>query len=126
MSAILILPLINNYQGSGLAKYTVSSSFTMSIARFTIGNISNGNRSDYLIITISDVLTMLVLFIFYIHWRRFHQAVLEEMSKDYTVLNPSSYVVSIEEFYDETTNIKTLEQELKGYFDSIYKGAFEV
>jgi len=55
-------------------------------------------------------MSMLVLFIFYMHWRRFHQAVIDEVSKDYTILNPSSYVISIEDFHDETTNIKTLEQ----------------
>jgi len=105
-----MFPLINNYQGNGLAKYAASQSYTMTLARFTIGNISNGNLSDYLIVTISDIMSMLVLFIFYMHWRRFHQAVIDEVSKDYTILNPSSYVISIEDFHDETTNIKTLEQ----------------
>jgi len=74
MSAILIFPLVTSYKGSGLSKYTSSSSFTMTLAKFTLGNIANGDQQAYLIITISDILTMLVLFLFYIHWRSFHRS----------------------------------------------------
>jgi hypothetical protein len=68
----------------------------MTLARFTIGNITNGSQQDYLIVTIADVISMIVLFIFYIHWRSFHKAVIEETSKDFTILNPAAYSVSIE------------------------------
>lgn len=91
-----MFPLINNYQGNGLAKYTASQSYSMTLARFTIGNITNGNQMDYLIVTLADVISMIVFFAFYIHWRSFHKAVLEETSRDFTILNPAAYSVSIE------------------------------
>ena len=69
---------------------------------------------------------MLILFLFWIHWRSFHNSVLHEMEKDHTIVNPIRYVVAVEEFYDDTTNPKTLEMELRAYIDSLYKGAFEV
>lgn len=76
ISAVLIFPLMVNYQGSGLDSYT-SQSFTTTLARLTIGNISNGDREDYLIITISDIISVLILFFFWVHWKSFHNSLLD-------------------------------------------------
>jgi hypothetical protein len=40
ISVILIFPMILQYQGTGLASYTKSTSFTLTLARFTLGNLS--------------------------------------------------------------------------------------
>jgi hypothetical protein len=48
------------------------------------------------------------------------------LEKDHKIVNPVSYTLSIEDFFDESTNMKTLEQELRAYIDTLYKGAYEV
>lgn len=100
MSAILIFPLVTSYKDTGLDTYNQSSSFTMLLAKFTLGNINSGDQRTYLIITIADILSMLVLFIFSLHWRSFHRSVVEEAEKDHMILNPTSYVISIDGIHD--------------------------
>lgn len=102
------MPMIISYSGTGLSAYTSSESFTSYQARLTLGNISNGGRYEYLIVTIADVLSMLILFFFWLHWRSFHNGILEEMEKDHSIVNPVRYVVAVDNFFDETTNVKTL------------------
>jgi hypothetical protein len=118
--------MLLSYQGDGLATYTKSSSFTMTLARFTLGNISNGDRQSYLIVTAADILSFLVMVIFYLHWKAFHKGIIDELEKDHQILNPVSYSLSVEDFWDEKTNMKTLEAELRAYIDTLYKGAYEV
>jgi len=96
MSVILMFPLVTNFQGTGLSSYSTSGSFTITLAKFTLGNLSNASFQDYLIVTISDVLSMVVLFIFYIHWRHFHRTTIEQLKCNYAILNPTSYAVEIE------------------------------
>lgn len=107
MSVVIFFPLTTNYAGSGLSEYS-SESFTTTLARFTLGNTDNGDRRTYLILTISDIVSMLIFFIFWLHWRSYHNSVLEEIEKDHTIVNPVRYVVAVEEFCDATTNTKTL------------------
>lgn len=126
MSMVVIMPMIVSYEGTALADYTSSDSVTGVEAKLTIGNISSGGRKEYLIVTIADLLSMLILFLFWLHWRSFHHSVVHEMEKDHSIVNPTRYVVAVEEFFDEKTNPKTLEMELRAYIDSLYKGAFEV
>lgn len=125
ITGVYIFPAISNYHGNGLDSYT-SESFTTTLARFTLGNTSNGDRQDYLVQTVSDLVATLILIIFWIHWRSFHNSVIHDMEKDYKIVNPERYVVAVEEFSDQSTNPKTLEAELRAYFDTLYKGAFEV
>jgi ABC-type Mn2+/Zn2+ transport system permease subunit len=96
MSVILIFPLATNFKGSGLSQYTASGSFTIMLAKFTLGNLSNASRQDYLIITVTDVLSMVVLLVFYIHWRHFHRTTIQEFNANHATLNPASYAVSVE------------------------------
>lgn len=77
ISVILIFPLMLQYNGDGLYQYTQKASFTMTIAKFSLGNLNNADQQSYLIVTISDVLSFLVMVIFYLHWRAFHQSALE-------------------------------------------------
>ena len=79
MSLIVIMPMIVSYDGTALSTYTSSDSITGIQAKLTIGNISNGGKRDYLIVTIADIASMLVLFIFWVHWNAFHKATLLEM-----------------------------------------------
>jgi hypothetical protein len=126
MSVVVIMPMVVSYGGSGLSKYTASASITSTEARLTLGNISEGDQRTYLIVTIADLLSMLILLLFWLHWRSFQKAILEEMEKDHSLVNPVRYVVAVDHFCDETTNPKTLEMELRAYVDALYKGAYEV
>lgn len=100
ISVVLIFPMIIQYRGTGLEKYTKSASFTMTLARFTLGNLSYGDRQAYMIVTFADVISLLIMVIFYLHWRSFHKAAIEEMDRDHTIVNPVSYAVSVEGFWD--------------------------
>lgn len=100
MSTVVVMPMIVSYEGTALSTYTSSESVTGTQARLTIGNISNGDRKNYLILTISDILSMLILFVFWLHWRSYHASVIDEMEKDHSIVNPARYVVSVEGFYD--------------------------
>ena len=82
----------------------------MTLARFTLGNLSYGDKQAYMIVTFADVISLLIMVIFYFHWRAFHKAAIEEMERDHTIVTPVSYTVSVEGFWDERTNGKTLEQ----------------
>jgi hypothetical protein len=68
--------MVQSFKGDGLIKYTKSGSFTMTLSKFTLGNISNGDQRTYMIISVADALSMLVMLFFYIHWRMFHKATL--------------------------------------------------
>jgi len=46
------------------------------------------------------------------------------MEKDHTIVNPNSYAVSVDNFFDELSSPKSLEAELKNYIDAIYNGAY--
>jgi hypothetical protein len=63
------------YNGTGLSTY--SSSYMITMAKTTLGNISNGTRTDYLCFTVCDILSMIVFFVFYLHWRSFHHSAIE-------------------------------------------------
>lgn len=39
--------------------------------------MENAGRRDYMMATIPDLLTVIIMIIFYIHWRRFHNAAIE-------------------------------------------------
>lgn len=65
------------FQGDGLATYTKSSSFTMTLAKFSLGNLREADGETYLIVTVADALSFLVMFIFYLHWRAFHKDVID-------------------------------------------------
>ena len=49
MSAVLIFALVVNYKGTSLDSYSSSGSFTMTLAKFSIGNLSNGDQTTYFI-----------------------------------------------------------------------------
>ena len=121
ISILVGTSLVFNYSGTGLSTYTAS--FTLTLAKFTIGNLSNADRTTYLIITIFDILTMVALFAFYVHWRLFLSSVIEEAERNHDVVNPTLYAVSVSGFSKETPN---LEDNLKAYFDGLYRGAYEV
>ena len=126
ISVILIFPLLLQYNGDGLYQYTQKASFTMTIAKFSLGNLNNADQQSYLIVTISDVLSFLVMVIFYLHWRAFHQSALEQMENDTKLVNPTSYVVSVDQLCDKDTNVKSIERQLRNYIDRQYQGAYEV
>jgi len=58
--------------GTGLSTY--SSSYMISMAMTTLGNIEGGSRTDYLYFTVCDILSMIVFFVFYLSWRSFHHS----------------------------------------------------
>ena len=45
------------------------------------------------------------------------------MEKDHDIVNPVNYALSVVGFNPSTPN---LEENLKGHFDSLYRGAYEV
>jgi hypothetical protein len=76
MSAINILPIVYAYfNGTALKKYT--ESYMITLAKTSLGNLQNGNLTSYLAFTAADILSMLTLFGFYLHWRSFHAEVIE-------------------------------------------------
>ena len=79
MSIVVIMPMIISFEGTALSTYTSSDSVTGIQAKLTIGNTTNNDRKNYLIFTISDIVSMLILFIFWLHWRHFHKTTLEDM-----------------------------------------------
>ncbi len=71
MSAILIVPIVYSYiNGKGMNKY--SESYMIILAKSSLGNFSNADTTTYMIYTVCDILSMIVLFFFYLHWRSFH------------------------------------------------------
>lgn len=71
MTACTVVPIIYAYiNGTGLSSF--KSSYTIELAKTSIGNIADGDLYGYLVFTVSDLLSMLVLFGFYLHWRSFH------------------------------------------------------
>lgn len=75
ISCLVAAPIAINYGSKGLQGY--ADSFTLTLAKFSIGNLSDADQQQYLIITICDILTMIVLFGFYVHWRSFIGDLLE-------------------------------------------------
>jgi len=76
MSAISIAPIVYSYlNGIGLKSYT--ESYMITLAKTSLGNIIGGDKITYLIFTVCDLLSMLVLFGFYLHWRSFHAEALD-------------------------------------------------
>lgn len=100
LSAIMILPLYINYNGTGLVNYT--DSFSLTQAKFTIGNLTEEDRKTYIMISAADFLAMIILFFFYMHWRRYHNDIVEESNKDHSILNPTIYAVSVIGFNKKT------------------------
>ena len=78
----------------------------MTLAKFTLGNLSNADQKTYLTITICDILTMIGLFAFYVHWRIFIAQVQEEAERDHSIVNPSLYAVSVSGFSNDTPNLE--------------------
>lgn len=70
ISALLILQLYVNYQDDGLSTY--KASFTLTLAKFTLGNLTFADQKTYIMESAVDVLSMVILFGFYIHWRAYH------------------------------------------------------
>lgn len=93
MSAVLILPLVYSYSCNNLSTY--EPSFTLTLAKFSLGNIYRADRTGYLIITCADIVSMLVFFVFYLHWRHFHADTVAMMEIDQVFLNPTSYAVTV-------------------------------
>jgi len=95
MSAVVILPLVESYNGTGMGTYLTSPSFATTLAKFSLGHIQNGDEQSYLAITVCDIVSMLILLIFCGHWRSFHKSIVEEMEKDHSIVNPVNYVVTV-------------------------------
>jgi hypothetical protein len=74
----------------------------ITLAQTSLGNVIDGDRTMYLVFTACDVLSMIVFFFFYLHWRSFHNEAVANESKDITVLKPPTYALSIVGF-DEST-----------------------
>lgn len=70
ISALLVLQLYVNYQDDGLSTY--KASFTLTLAKFTLGNLTFADQKTYIMESAVDVLSMVILFGFYIHWRAYH------------------------------------------------------
>lgn len=70
-----------------------------------------------------DFIAMLILYFFYMHWRNFHNDIIENSEKDNEVLNPCMYVVSVTGFNPKT---ELLEENMKAYIDGLFRGSFEV
>lgn len=102
-------------------KYT--ESYMITLAKSSLGNIADGDTTTYLIFTVCDILSMLVLFFFYLHWRSFHAEAVESEAKDIKIVNPSNYVLSVTGFDPSTPN---LEKNLTTYYDQVFSGAYEV
>lgn len=119
ISTLMILPLYQNYQGTALKNF--SETFTITQARFTVGNNLDADQREYIILSACDVLSMLVLFAFYIHWRSFHNSLVEEIDQDHEVLNPCLYAISVSGFDPKT---ELLEENLKAYIDGLFRGAY--
>jgi tellurite resistance protein TehA-like permease len=98
-----MLQLYVNYTSDGLSTY--KSSFALTLAKFSLGNLNNGSQKDYIMQSACDVLSMLVLFAFYLHWRSFHNELVESEEKDFKTLDPAMYVVSIVGFDQKTKNL---------------------
>lgn len=77
MSAVLIFALVVNYKGTSLDSYSSSGSFTMTLAKFSIGNLNDGDQTTYFIITATDILSMVILLFFWISWRSFHNSIID-------------------------------------------------
>lgn len=116
MSSFTILPVAYTYiTGTGLSSF--KSSYTIQLAKSSIGNIEDGNLTAYLVFTVSDLLSMIVLFGFYLHWRGFHnEAVLKEM-RNHELLNPSHYTLTVVGQFD--SSISNIEQHLTQYITHI-------
>lgn len=71
MSSFYILPIVYAFMnGQGLKDY--KESYMIALAKTSLGNIQGGNQLSYMLFTCADILSMLALFIFYLHWRSFH------------------------------------------------------
>ena len=76
ISGLATPAIVWNYDGTGLSAYT--DSFTLILAKFSLGNLTNADQLTYLTVTICDILTMFFLFGFYVHWRLFVNDQIEE------------------------------------------------
>lgn len=76
ISVVCALPMVTFYQGDGLSSYP--ESFTLTLAYFSQGNLVLGGQTEYFSVVVADVLTMIIMFGFYIRWRSFHKEVVEE------------------------------------------------
>ena len=80
MTAIYIVPITYAYMnGTGLKNY--KESYMIILAKTSLGNIENGNQLSYILFTIADLLSMLALFVFYLHWRSFHNEAVSELNR---------------------------------------------
>jgi len=71
MSTIYIVPIVYAYvNGTGLDSY--KESYMIHLAKTSLGNVQDGDRVMYIIFTAADILSMVALFAFYLHWRSFH------------------------------------------------------
>lgn len=69
VSVICALQLVFNYDDDGLSSY--KPSYSLILARFTLGNLVEADRKTYIIQSAADVFSMIVLFGFYFHWRSY-------------------------------------------------------
>lgn len=81
ITVLFILPLYLNYFDNGLISY--KPSFTLTLAKFSLGNLNDADQKTYIMESACMVLAMLTLFGFYINWRSFHNETLESEEKSY-------------------------------------------
>jgi hypothetical protein len=101
MSSFYILPIVYAFMnGEGLADY--KESYMITLAKTSLGNIKNGNQVSYMLFTCADILSMLALFVFYLHWRSFHNEAVSEENRSPDILNPVMYSLSVIGFNPKT------------------------
>lgn len=112
-------PLYVDYTSTGLDSY--ANSYSIVLARFTIGNLKMADRKTYLIHSICDVIGMVIFFFFYLIWRNYQRKAVLKQREDEKLIDPKIYVLSVVGFDKKTTN---LEESLKRYFEQNFGGVF--
>ncbi len=120
MTVVLIIPIVYIFMnGDGMSSY--KSSYTIYLAKTSLGNVDNGDRTMYLFMTAADLISMIILFVFYLHWRSFHAEMVSNEVKDPHLLNPVNFALSVVGFDVTTPN---LEKNLENYITDIVTPAY--
>lgn len=115
MTVVLIVPIVYVFMnGKGMSSY--KSSYTIELAKTSLGNVEHGDRTMYLFFTAADLLSMIILFVFYLHWRSFHAEMVSNEVKDPNLLNPVNFALTVVGFDVTTPN---LEKNLEKYITDI-------
>lgn len=104
ITVLYILPLFLNYTDDGLKSY--KPSFALTLAKLTLGNLSDADQRTYIMESACVVLAMLTLFGFYMNWRSFHFETLEGEEKSLAELDPTMYALSVVGFDPKTPNLE--------------------